>query len=105
MGEFFFIIIKVVSITHIREWGADNVFLLAYGLARSNMALRDHICPCEIEYGLGRRPIALQVGPWLGKTVDGLARSNIALRDRIWPCEIKYGLARSNTALRDQIWP
>ena len=79
MGELFFIIIKVVSITHIREWGADNVFLLAYGLARSNMALRDQIWPCEIEYGLERRPMALQVGPWLCKTVDGLARSNIAL--------------------------
>ena len=58
------------------------------------MALRDQIWPCEIKYDLGRRPIALQVGPWLCKTVDDLTRSNMAFRDCLWPCKKTHGLTR-----------
>ena len=74
------------------------IFFLSYdiklGLARSNLALRDRIWPCEIKFGLARSNLALQDRIWLCEINNGLARSNMALRDQIRHCEMEFVLAR-----------
>ena len=94
-----------VGLTQCNVWFFFLSYDIKLGLARSNLALRDRIWPCEIKFGLARSNMALQDQIWPCEIKYSLARSNTALRDRIWPCEIKFVLARSHIALPDQIWP